>query len=353
MRLIVVMAMLFACTISAFATVQEAEWLILNGVTNQMDITPLDAYFTTNNPWPDVWKQVEKDIFNSGCWRRYIGTWAIRDGQLFLDNLRFCAGSQSFPLGTQVIQNGATNTYTSPVALLLPGKSLPFKADWFSGVIRLPQGRQLQYVHMGFGSIYERDHFIKFEKGRVVAEKTVNNLDDPKLYTSQSDLEWQQIGKMTEVGGVVTDDPFGQPREQDDPFALQQEHPVQGNWQDARMIRTTNFLGIVTSGTPFMTRGVFVYARDPLFGDNSALFIPPTPLTPPDNFPLADVPSSPKIANGAHVEIDAQFVKTKKGYALHVISIRELKNNESIHRRDYRLPNQASQATSLRAEPAR
>lgn len=339
MRSIPYTALLILCARYAFATAQQPEILIYRGETNILYSTPLDSYFTTNNPKPEVWSQVEKFIVHTGCWRRYIGTWGIRDKALYLDALRF----PEFP-PVPIVEAGKTNTYLTPLPLLLPDKTLPLKADWFSGVIRLPKGNRLQYVHMGFGSIYERDHFIKIEKGRVVDEKIVDNLDNPKLYTPQADLEWQEIGKMTEGGGVVTDDPFTeQPDEGNvnagDPFGPQAEQLDQGDWHDARMVRTTNFAHMVSSGEPFSTRGIFVQTPDALFGDEFGLFIPPTPLTQSDFLPFADVLTRPQVANGSPVEIKCKFQKTKKGYALHIISIRELKKTESIHRRDYRLPN--------------
>jgi hypothetical protein len=318
-------------TSQAFATAQEPEVLIYLGKTNDLYSTPLESYFTTNNPRPEVWKQAQKAIFDSGCWRRYVGTWVIRDETLFLDALRF----PECPPVT-IVEGGRTNTYVSPLPLLLPGKELPLKADWFTEVIRLPQGKELQYVHMGFGSIYESDHFIKIEMGKVVAAKTVNNLNNPKLYTSEADLQWQEIGKMTKGGGLTTDDPF----------APQPEQKDQGDWYDARMVRTTNFIGIVKSGKPFSTRGIFVYRPDELFGADFALFVPPTPLTQADRLRLAEIPAKPQVANGSHVEIKAKFQKANKGYALHVLSIRELQNDESIHREDYKLPNKLLQDTA-------
>jgi hypothetical protein len=48
-------------------------------------------------------------------------------------------------------------------------------AHWFSGKVRLPQGELLNYVHMGFGSTYERDEFIRFNKGVVTGRHTVVN----------------------------------------------------------------------------------------------------------------------------------------------------------------------------------
>jgi hypothetical protein len=340
-----------ACTSQAFATAQQAEILVYRGETNDLYSTPLDAYFSTNSPLPEAWRVVHQlRLGGSGCWRCYVGTWSIRDNQLFLDNLSFphaYDATQEYPFGQDPFAaprgggvtltiGGKTNSYTSPAEILLPGKKLPLKADWFSGVIRLPKGKELQYVHMGFGSIYERDHFIKIEEGKVVAEKIVDNLDNPKLYTAQADLQWQEIGKMTEGGGLVTDDPFAPQAEQKD----------QGDWHDARMVRATNFLQIVQSGTNFTTRGILFIQQDELFGDAYHLTVPPTPLTQWVDLPLERVPDDASELNGAHVEIKASFTKTKTGHCLNVQSVRLLKGGETIHRNDYRLPNKLFQDTA-------
>ena len=89
-------------------------------------------------------------IFSTACWRRYIGRWALREGRLYL--LGFVPGS----------------------LLVLDGEE-PLLADWFSGVIRLPHGEVLHYVHMGYASIYATEVHIKFEKGVEVARRVRDN----------------------------------------------------------------------------------------------------------------------------------------------------------------------------------
>ena len=54
-------------------------------------------------------------IFSTACWRGYIGTWEIKDGQFYLVNL----------VGRYKVEGE------------------PILADWFSGVIRIPQGEPL------------------------------------------------------------------------------------------------------------------------------------------------------------------------------------------------------------------
>lgn len=87
-------------------------------------------------------------VLSTACWRGYVGTWELRDGALYL--------------------SGVAGRYRVVGAE-------PILADWFSGVIRVPRGDVLRYVHMGFESVYERELFVRIEAGRAVETWTVDN----------------------------------------------------------------------------------------------------------------------------------------------------------------------------------
>ncbi|MBN2078201.1 MAG: hypothetical protein JW838_04505, partial [Spirochaetes bacterium] len=74
------------------------------------------------------------------CWRKYIATWEIREGRLYLVSI--------------------DGVYR------LTGEG-PLYADWVSGILRVPRGRMTRYVHMGFESRYEKELVITIEKGVV------------------------------------------------------------------------------------------------------------------------------------------------------------------------------------------
>jgi hypothetical protein len=48
-------------------------------------------------------------------------------------------------------------------------------ADWVRGTVRIPQGRQVKYVHMGFLSTWERDLLVEFEHGVVRSTRAQHN----------------------------------------------------------------------------------------------------------------------------------------------------------------------------------
>jgi hypothetical protein len=130
-------------------TAQAHEQLILDGRQTSMSFCP---------PLPEGHPRLipvtaesmtysDKDVMNSSaCWRGYVGTWEIHDDRLFLAGL----------VGR----------------LRLVGRE-PLFADWFTGVLRVPLGSLLLYVHMGFGSVYEGELHIRIEQGLVVAKRTI------------------------------------------------------------------------------------------------------------------------------------------------------------------------------------
>ena len=122
-----------------------------------VDVTPDD----------DEYDDSTDRIRNStACWRGYQGTWEIRDGSFYLLSVK------------------GRYRLASPKPVL---------ADWFSGVLRIPQGELLEYVHMGFGSVYEQELHIKIECGLVVDQRTIGNRG--------RNHNWYELGLNNMPGG--------------------------------------------------------------------------------------------------------------------------------------------------------
>jgi hypothetical protein len=128
-------------------TAQVHENLIYNGRKTSMAFCPP---LPENHPRvvPDAGTDGSGMFLTTACWRGYIGTWEIKRGKFYLVSLE----------GGYKVIGGE-----------------PIFAEWFTGVIRVPTGRILQYVHMGFGSVYEKEVHIKIKKGVVVKSRTIDN----------------------------------------------------------------------------------------------------------------------------------------------------------------------------------
>jgi len=116
------------------------------------------------DPQPGTYEPEDSMIlFSTACWRRYQGSWEIQDGCFYLVGLR--------------------GFYR------LTGDE-PLLADWFTGVLRIPKGPILHYVHMGFGSVYEQELHVNIEQGQVTESRVIDNRGkkfDP------SELGWRNM----------------------------------------------------------------------------------------------------------------------------------------------------------------
>ncbi len=145
-------------------TAQVHENLILNGEETSMAFCPP---LPEDDPRIIALKDDEMDqgsiIFSTACWREYIGTWEIKDGKFYLVHLE--------------------GRYK------LSGDT-PILADWFTGTLRIPQGEMLHYVHMGYGSVFERELHIKIENGVVTDSKMIDNRN--KDFNGE-ELTWKNL----------------------------------------------------------------------------------------------------------------------------------------------------------------
>ena len=152
-------------------TAQIAEKLRYQGEDVAMCTNPLSDYFAMGGTNPR---------FESNCtalWRGYVGSWEIVDDRLYLVGL------------TGTLEDGAE----ASLATIFPEFPERVFAHWYSGTIRIPQGKQLEYVHMGYGSTYERDLFLDVERGVVVTTRERQN----GVAEAECAPEGYEVGAMT------------------------------------------------------------------------------------------------------------------------------------------------------------
>ena len=134
-------------------TAQIGETLRYEGQELVMCDQPLSTYFARINSYPE---------FEPSCtalWRGYVGTWEILARRLYLIGL------------VATMKDGSL----ANLATLFPDYPERVFAHWYSGEIRVPRGKLLKYVHMGYGSTYEEDLLIAIEKGVVVSTNIRRN----------------------------------------------------------------------------------------------------------------------------------------------------------------------------------
>lgn len=142
-------------------TAQSSETLLLRGEKLSLCTEPLAEYLeSSGNP-------IKFDAQWTSCWRGYGGTWTIEGNRLYLVKLK----------GTSRTETGWVER---SLADLFPDYPDGVFAHWYTGELRCPKGKLLQYSHGGYASRYEQDLFIEMVRGEVVAERlVVNGIGEP------------------------------------------------------------------------------------------------------------------------------------------------------------------------------
>lgn len=134
-------------------TAQIAERLIYQGREVSMCTEPLSDYFAFGGYKPEF------QFTCTALWRGYVGTWEIINDRLYLIELH------------GVLTNGEEATLET----VFPGYAKRVFAHWYSGDLRVPEGKMLEYVHMGYASTYERDVILSIDHGVVVGRHVQDN----------------------------------------------------------------------------------------------------------------------------------------------------------------------------------
>lgn len=136
-------------------TAQSPESIYIDNQLMSLCEEPLESYFDMKGNRPKLsWP-------STALWRGYQGLWAILDNQLYLIDLTLYLDEDS----SEIVDWRD----------LFPGQSGNIKASWFTGILRIPQGELIQYIHMDYQSVHERDLFIKIVNGDVIEKKIINN----------------------------------------------------------------------------------------------------------------------------------------------------------------------------------
>ncbi len=98
----------------------------------------------------------------SASWLGFTAHWEIKENHLYLVSLR------ANPCSDRPDE--------IPLQTFFPGASGPIAASWFTGRLVIPRGKQVEYVHMGYMSRYERYIIVEINAGRITSREEVKEL---------------------------------------------------------------------------------------------------------------------------------------------------------------------------------
>ena len=149
-------------------TAQVMETLIYKGEECAMASEPLRSYLSECRP------NLSFRAPHTACWRGYTGTWQIKDNKLFITDI---------------------STFGPSIEEIF-SEPLPVFARWYTGEIRVTQGDTLLYVHMGYGSLYEKEIYIKIKNGLVVSEEETDNRENFESCQRQISTDSDSTGNI-------------------------------------------------------------------------------------------------------------------------------------------------------------
>jgi hypothetical protein len=154
-RRLVLLLILMAVTGRSSATAQIPDEIRFEGRTEMLFSEPLNAFLLQGSNL-DRLRPYLRDRC-TGSWRGYQATWEIRGTDLYL---------------VALVTDPCNSTPNSvPLQQLFPGPTAAVPATWYSGLLVVPLGKRIQYVHMGYDSRYERYLIFEVLGGRVISRK--------------------------------------------------------------------------------------------------------------------------------------------------------------------------------------
>jgi len=156
-----------------FGTGQTPEMLIFKGDTLNLFSLPLRQYPDTSQINPR--RMFKGDgCLNTSNWRRYIAIWTIENDRLYLLNIRNnCSGSKISHQDVEIadLKDIFHDRYKNGMVL----------ADWFSGSLYCPIGKQEFVVGDGFLTSYEQELELNIQNGVLLGEKLLDNSKSRQL----------------------------------------------------------------------------------------------------------------------------------------------------------------------------
>lgn len=188
MKLLLLFLLALLNTANAMATAQYPDKLIYNGKEYALHTNPLEDYFDKH---PD--KRPRAGIVSTALWRGYVATFEFTDSQLCVkDILIEVRDSSSKEL--------YKTSWKSVLKEVFPGDER-IKTDWVTGILVIPYGKLVNYVHMGYGSTYEKYILLETEKGTLKKEKKFNY----KEYEKFKDRQFEAFKKTEEYQKLKAD----------------------------------------------------------------------------------------------------------------------------------------------------
>lgn len=173
MKKILFTLILFLFSYSALmATAQIPDKLVYEGESYKLFTNPLESYFKKH---PD--KKPIAEIMMTSLWRGYVATFEIKDYKFYVKDIEIPVRKEGDDTDLE---------WKSVLEEVFPDEDSLFM-DWYSGLLVVPRGEMISYVHMGYASEYEEYTIVQITDG--VAKKRKDFLHEEYIEFKEKQFE--------------------------------------------------------------------------------------------------------------------------------------------------------------------
>jgi len=122
----------------------------------------------------------------SSLLRGYVATFEIKDNQLYVKDIEVLVATKNEKGEDKFNLKSIRNE-------IFPNQEF-IKVDWMTGLLILPSGSVVNYVHLGYGSTYEHYTILEIENGNFKNEQQLEHKD----YVEFRDKQFQAFKKTDE-----------------------------------------------------------------------------------------------------------------------------------------------------------
>lgn len=151
-------------------TAQYPDKITFKGVEYNLNSNPMELYF---EKFPD--KRPKSEIMSTALWRGYVAYFKIIDKQLFLTDIKIEVPDKN--------SNDDFDTVRVSAFKQVFPKRKKVKIDWYTGILILPHGKMVEYVHMGYASTYSKYLLLEVDKG---------NFNEARKYKNKKFLKFKK-----------------------------------------------------------------------------------------------------------------------------------------------------------------
>jgi len=186
MKILIVAILLFTvATSSAFATAQYPDKIVYLGEEYSLHTNPMSAYFAMH---PD--KRPVGGIRSTALWRGYVATLEFKTNSLVLKDIEI-----------EILNEEKNDTFWKSAKDVVVPKDKDLLVDWFTGILVLPHGKLMNYVHMGYGSTYSDYILLEIKSGKLTGRRNF----DYKQYEEFKEKQFQAFKKTKEYRNRAED----------------------------------------------------------------------------------------------------------------------------------------------------